>query len=259
MKDKVHVHIPYPTLLKRFKDVLEAGLNPEVYFSATALDDYRLADIRSIKKDLDTRGLRTTIHGPYIDMSPGGPDEKVRGVTIERFNQVFQIASVLKPRAIIFHPGFDRWRFDGNEELWLKQSLKTWPQFAEKAESIGTTMAIENVYEDTPDTIKALVEGINFKNFRFCFDPGHSNIFSNISIMEWLKAVGHYIVELHLHDNNGKEDNHLAIGDGNIDFKGLFRMVKGYTKEPIYTIEAYTEEAMWRGLDRLEGYFSDLH
>lgn len=253
IKDHVQVHIPYPVLMERLKEVLEVGLNPEVYFSADSLDDYRLAEIRSLKTALDKRGLRVTIHGPYMDMSPGGPDEKVRGATVERFEQVFQIASILRPRAIVFHPGYDRRRFDGNEGLWLKQSLKTWPLFVEKASGLGTIIALENVFEETPDTIKALVEGVGSRNLRVCFDPGHSNVFSKTPIGEWLKALGSYIVEFHLHDNLGENDDHLAIGDGGIDFKRFFKMLKRYTRdEPIYTIEAHTEEALWKGLRNLE-------
>lgn len=258
IKDRVHVHIPYPVLMERLEEVLEVGLNPEVYFSGDSLDDYRLADIRSLKMALDKSGLRVTIHGPYMDMSPGGPDEKVRGVTIERFEQVFQIASILRPRAIVFHPGYDRRRFDGNEGLWLKQSLKTWPLFVEKASALETIIALENVFEETPGNIKVLVEGVGSRNLRVCFDLGHSNVFSKTPTGEWLKALGPYIVEFHLHDNMGENDDHLAIGDGGIDFKGFFRMVKDYTKDPIYTIEAHTEEALWKGLKNLEEVMEDL-
>jgi hypothetical protein len=61
-----------------------------------------------------------------MDLSPGAVDDKIRDVTALRFQQVMDLVPHLHPRAIVFHPGYDRWRFDGDVELWMNRSLLTW-------------------------------------------------------------------------------------------------------------------------------------
>jgi sugar phosphate isomerase/epimerase len=252
IQSKIQVHIPYPILLERFGEVREAGINPEIYLSSESLDDISLGDVRWIKRGLDDKGLRITMHGPYMDLNPAGGDERVRQVTIERYLQLFQVAGILNPLVIVLHSGYDRWRYDGNESFWLKQSIKTWPLFVKRAEKIGAIIAVENVFDDNPGTLKMLVERINSSNFRICFDPGHWNLFSKLSMKDWFDKIGNYIAEIHLHDNLGGRDDHLAIGDGQIDFNALFEVACAYSKEIILTIEAHNEEVMWKALKNLE-------
>jgi sugar phosphate isomerase/epimerase len=252
IQSKIQVHIPYPILLEKFSEIREAGINPEIYLSGKSLDDISMGDVRWIKKGLDDKGLNITMHGPYMDLNPGGGDERVRRVTIERYLQFFQVADMLNPLVMVLHSGYDRWRYDSNESFWLKQSIKTWPQFVEKAGKIGATIAVENVFDDNPGTLKMLVETINSPNFKVCFDPGHWNLFSRFSMEDWFDKIGGYIAEVHIHDNHGARDDHLAIGDGQIDFNALFELSCNYSKEIILTIEAHNEEVMWKALKSLE-------
>jgi sugar phosphate isomerase/epimerase len=71
---------------------------------------------------------------------------------------------------------------------------------------------------------------------------------------EWFEAIGERVVELHIHDNNGRRDEHLPIGDGRIDFKEFFGLVARHSNDPIFTIEPHGEEALQRGLKALEPY-----
>jgi hypothetical protein len=45
------------------------------------------------------------------------------------------------------------------------------------------------------------------------------------------------VFELHLHDNHGDEDSHMAIGEGSLNFKGLIDAIAPFRDEVIYTIE----------------------
>ncbi len=248
----VHVHIPYPILIERLDDIVEARLNPEILFTGECLDGISPAGLRAVKRRLDEHGLAVTVHGPFMDLNPGAVDERVRGVTVDRYVQLFHAADILMPRNVVLHHTYDRWRYDGNEELWLGQSLKTWPQFVERARRIGAVIAVENVFEGYPHPIKALVEAIDSPHFKVCFDIGHWNVFSEIPMEEWLGEIGEHIAEFHIHDNTGEGDDHMAIGDGSINFSDLFGAISAYNKRDIvYTIEAHSEEVLWRSLRNL--------
>ncbi len=57
------------------------------------------------------------------------------------------------------------------------------------------------------------------KNFSLCLDTGHTNHASKKPLTEWLDILAPWITHLHLHDNHGVIDEHLAIGAGNIPGK----------------------------------------
>ena len=61
-----------------------------------------------------------------------------------------------------------------------------------------------------------------------------------------------YIVELHLHDNRGSFDDHIAVGDGTFDFEKLFFLLKG--RDLIYTIEGHTPGDVFKSIARLKEY-----
>ncbi|MBI5598108.1 MAG: sugar phosphate isomerase/epimerase [Deltaproteobacteria bacterium] len=254
MKKKVQVHVPYPMLTKRLEDVVEAGIDPEVYVDGATLDRIDRRELRDIREILTDRGLRITLHGPYMDLSPGAADEKVRLITMERYRQTLDVVAELRPACVVLHAGYDARRFDGDVDLWLGQSLKTWPEFIEKAARSGTVIAAENVFEEDPGPLKRLVESFNSPVFGVCLDPGHLNLFSKAPMEEWFRAVGPRIAEVHLHDNRGGWDEHLPIGDGGIDFPLFFTLLKKYSKDPVYTIEPHGEDALQRALEAARRY-----
>ena len=83
----------------------------------------------------------------------------------------------------------------------------------------------------------------------FSFD---NNYFSFETDMEgWLEAMGPLLKQLHLHDNTGANDDHLAIGAGRIDFDRLFAHIEAKGLRPIVTLEAHEEKAIWQSLEVL--------
>lgn len=247
------VHIPYDMFDKHLPFFRRNKLNPEIYFGSRSFDDMNKDDIIGLKKKLDYNP-DVTIHAPFMDLSPGAVDLQVREVTLRRYFETLDAAEILMPRAIVFHSGYDRWKYDERVDIWLENSLKTWGPVNKRAAEMGVKIAIENIFEDDPENLILLSKEMNSDNFGICFDTGHFNLFSKLPLAEWLSLIKPYIVELHLHDNLRYADQHLAIGDGDFDFAGLFKEIKEI--ECIYTIEAHTEENAAKSLEQLKQYIT---
>ncbi len=248
---KPHIHIPFEMLEKHLPFIKKEKSNLELYFGTRRIDNLKKKDIIKLKNKLDYNP-RLTIHAPFMDLSPGAVDSRVREITIKRFFDVLDLAEVLKPKIVVFHSGYDKWKYDERVDIWLEGCLKTWKPVNERAEALGVKIAIENIFEDEPTNLKLLMEEMNSKNFGICFDTGHFNLFSKMFLLNWLEMIKPYIVELHLHDNTKSKDLHLAIGDGNFDFRTLFRELKG--KNLVYTIETHSVEDTKKSLERLKVY-----
>jgi sugar phosphate isomerase/epimerase len=254
MHTNVHAHIPYPRLSENLEYIVSGRINPEVFFSAQALDQIVWEELSAQAHIIHSAGLATTIHAPFLDLNPGALDPSIREVTRKRFQQVFQAAGYLKPRVIVFHPGYDELRYGSNRLDWLKNSIDFWREFIPLAKAAGTVIAVENIFEKEPSTLRALLEAIDEPCFRHCFDVGHWNMFTTVPLEEWFESLGPYIAEAHIHDNHGQADDHLPPGEGLIDFERLFTLLKHSAPDAVYTIEAHTPDRLERALKAIAAY-----
>jgi sugar phosphate isomerase/epimerase len=243
--------VPYDSVDRYLPFIKKEQLDLEIYFGSRIVDNITKDDIVTLNNKLDYNP-DLSIHAPFMDLSPGAVDLKVRDVTIRRFSDVLDFAEILKPKVIVFHSGYDKWKFDGRVDIWLEGSLVTWRAINKRAADMGVRIAIENIFEDEPDNLRFLAEEMNSENFGLCFDTGHFNLFSRLPLVKWLEMIKMYIVELHLHDNSRYADHHLPIGDGDFDFATLFRKIEGI--DCVYTIEAHTIEHVQISMQKLKEY-----
>jgi sugar phosphate isomerase/epimerase len=254
MNRTIHAHVPYLRLFENLEYILRERINPEVYFSSEALDTVTSGRLESAARLLQSSGLSTTIHAVFLDLNPGALDATIREATRLRFRQIFKAAEVLKPRVIVFHPGFDELRYGSSRAAWLENSINFWREFLPRSRDVGSVIAVENIFEKDPSTLLELLEAIADPCFRHCFDVGHWNMFSTVAMEEWFAALGPYMAELHLHDNNSLADEHLPIGEGQIDFDLFFSLVKLHASDALWTIEAHTIERLERAFANIAKY-----
>jgi sugar phosphate isomerase/epimerase len=251
---RVFAHVPYPRLQSELPYILERRLNPEIFFSADALDAVVPVELAAAAGVLKDAGLCCTIHAPFMDLNPGSLERLLRDATMQRFGQVLDAAEILRPEVMVFHPGFDRWRYGEAVDIWLELSAAAWRRVLDRARGIGTLIAVENIFEEEPSTLKALFEAVDDPIFRHCFDVGHWNLFKKVSMTEWFEALGGRIAEVHIHDNGGTRDDHAPPGEGAIDFPQFFSLMERYAPAAAYTIEAHNKPHLESSLAALKPY-----
>jgi sugar phosphate isomerase/epimerase len=110
---------------------------------------------------------------------------------------------------------------------------------------------VENVFDEDPDALRMLIEKIARPDFGFCFDTGHFNLFSTVSLEQWFESLGRHLVEVHLHDNDGSADSHWGLGRGTLDFDKFFDLMLRHAPVPVYTIEAHDKDDIDISLGRV--------
>ncbi len=257
IKKNIQVNIPFSMLVESYLDqFINYNLNPEIGLDARVLTTAHESDFIKVKEKLERAGLCITIHSPFIDLSAGSPDPEIRNVTKRRFEQVLGAASIFRPKAVVCHVGYDAKRYGFIREVWLENSLKTWRWMASRLREENIQLTLENVYEDGPDDIIILFEELKELEVKFCFDTGHHSAFGTASMDQWLERMGDYIGQLHLHDNNGAEDEHLGLGLGKIKFERLFLWLKEkYDSPPLITLEPHKKEDLWPSLKFLSEHW----
>jgi sugar phosphate isomerase/epimerase len=249
---KIHVNIPfvmlYESYLPRF---IQMRINPEIGFDAVALDRYSLKESRRVAAELHDQDLSINLHGPFMDLSPGSPDPSIRTLTRQRFDRMVGLASLFKAKRVIFHAGYDRRRYGYMKELWVENAVETWAPLAKSLEEAGSNLILENVYEEDPEDFLPLFDALETASF--CLDTGHQAAFSSTPLDRWVETLWPYLGQLHLHDNRGENDEHLAMGQGKIDFETLFKKLKLKMKSPpAVTLEPHRESDLWPSVEYLE-------
>ena len=87
----------------------------------------------------------------------------------------------------------------------------------ELCEKVNVPLAIENI--NYPDLFKTVFEKINHPYLKVCYDSGHNNVFDKQT--DYLSLYRDKIICLHLHDNNGKSDEHTLNRFGTINWNEI--------------------------------------
>ena len=256
MPERLHVHVPYQQLEAALPFLLERRLQPEIAFKGPDLDRPSPVALPRTRPQLAQAGLAVTVHAPFMDLNPGALEPLVFAATRHRFEQCLEAAGELGARLVVFHPGYDPWKYGGQDHLWLEQSRLFWPPLLDRAARTGCTIALENIFEVGPGTLASLLDSIDSPLLGHCFDIGHWRLFAEGSLADWFAALGPRLTHLHLHDNLGTRDEHLPVGEGSIDFAELFSLVASLARPPSLTLEAHSQEALLRSLRGVAPYLS---
>ncbi len=252
---EVQVNIPYRMLRDEgyLALFLEQGLNPEIGFDGSALDGASERELREVGAVFHEQARRITCHAPFLDLSAGSLDPAVRHVTRRRFEQTLRAAACVQPATVVVHTGWDHRRYLEFRGAWLERSLEMWVWFAEALRREGARMMLENVYERRPEELLECCDSLRDQGVGVCLDTGHLSAFGEDPLDRWLDVLIRDIGQLHLHDNHGDRDEHLAPGRGVVDFPLLLeRMAQRDGPGPIVTLEPHTEAAFHQALEYLE-------
>lgn len=247
-------HIPWPRLEEHRSYLLDERINPELYLPADSLDTLNTADMRTLANDLVSHGLSCTIHATFMDLNPGSVDRAVREATRQRVEQTLDCAELLKARVVVFHPGYSRLSYGSAVEVWVANTVAFWQQQLPRIRQAGCKVALENIFEEEPSTLVQVLNQLDRNLFGHCFDSGHFNMFCTVSLEEWFTALGSFIIESHLHDNHGVADEHLPVGEGEIDFQKVTDLLKQYAPQAVWTLEAHSRERLERSMQAIQRY-----
>jgi sugar phosphate isomerase/epimerase len=252
---RVQVNIPFPFLhtgyLEKF---LQRGLNPEIGLDAYSLGHYAPREFRRVARAFHGAGRHLTLHGPFQDMAPGALDDGILAATRRRLRQALRYLAVFRPRAVVCHLGYEARHYRWDQERWLTRSAATWKELAALAAPFGVTVMLENVYETDPALFLEVLGRVRAPNLKVCFDVGHLLAFSTGDFPTWLKTLAPVIGHLHLHDNQGDDDSHLALGTGRVPLKDTLDYLAAQGHRPSVTLEPHQEGSLEPSL----AYLADI-
>jgi sugar phosphate isomerase/epimerase len=212
---------PFYKMLKRLAKV-EVQLVEVVDEGFHELTKKRVAKLNAIAK---SKGIRYTVHAPFADINIASPSKPILNASIKRLEQSMECANALNAQLWVFHPGVKTGisMFYPNED-W-KQNIKGIRELHETAEKYGLNTAIENLPErygflmKQPEDFQKFYKETGLNDVGITLDVGHANLEGQTE--NFLRKLPDKVVHMHVSDNMGKDDQHLGIGYGKIDWQQI--------------------------------------
>lgn len=108
-------------------------------------------------------------------------------------------------------------------------------------EKSNVYLAIENI--DYKQPFLDIFENIKHPYLKFCYDSGHNNCFD--PEIDYLEKYGDKLICMHLHDNNGKKDEHTLNMFGTINWEKIAKSLSKLNLENLsldYEVLMYNDD-----------------
>lgn len=229
----------------RISEQFNSSFEYNDFFMPSLLDDKASLNARiKAYKSLGRKNSHDTLHGVFFDICVNSVDSRIKSISIERMKHSVEIAHELGCSGVIFHtntiPGFET-------DFYIKGWVDNYTEFYSKLcdENKDINIYVENMFDFHPYTLKQLAVNMqNISNWGVCYDVAHSHI-HDLPTKEWIQELKPYIKHLHINDNDGKKDLHLAVGDGSLDWFDFFKLLNDNNINSSMLIEvngAYKQE-----------------
>jgi sugar phosphate isomerase/epimerase len=252
-KNKIFYHVAVGNLLDDIGYYLGLGVNFEIYVNSEFIDNHKPQQIDFINTQFRKTNTLKRVHGPFMDLSPASPDDKIRSLSIKRLMAGLDICRKLKCDNIVLHSHYDPVYHKRHFDIWKENSKTAWQEISDYVNKFNITVNIENSEDDTPDAILYLIK--EYPVFKACFDFAHYTVFGT---MDWKGILKRYpngsINEVHLSDNDTTEDQHLVLGKGSVEIKKFLSELELLGVNAAITVEPHTRDEMSKDIEYMRDF-----
>jgi sugar phosphate isomerase/epimerase len=207
----------------------------EVYATRTHFDYHNPASVADLQQWLAEAGLQLrSIHAPTADGFSGGrwsgtlslasTDPETRAYTVSETGRALHIARRIPTTVLVAHLGVPRTQKtpSSDSRAVARRSIE---ELLRIAEPLGVQIAVEVIPNELsrPGSIVHFVED-DLDGVGICLDFGHAHLDGDV--LDAVETVSEHLVATHVHDNNGRTDDHLLPFAGTIDWAGTLLAVQ---------------------------------
>jgi sugar phosphate isomerase/epimerase len=187
------------------------------------------------------------VHAPASDINIAAVNERMRTASLQVLGDMLAVCTSIGAEKMVVHPGFSA--YPQVHDRSYAAALRSLDDLARLQDEYGTAVCVENMggWDCCHFRTPAFLPELASRGLHFVLDCGHAQINGNLA--DFVRAGG--FDHLHLHDNAGQSDDHLACGEGAIDFSALVPNIPSGTTAVIETREP-------AAADRSIAYLSSL-
>ena len=206
-----------------------------------------IAGYGKYKKDFSV----DTMHGAFLDVTIHSDDPLIRDASMLRIRQSMETAKRMGLRGAVFHTGrLAGFRVENYLKNWCDRNVAFFTEIARQYPEQQIFM--ENMFDEAPDIMAGMAEKMrDVGNFGVCLDYAHAML-SGRSGQEWIETLAPYIRHIHVNDNDLKNDLHLAVGAGRLDWQEFDRLIRQYQIKASVLVEVSGYQAQKESLEYMK-------
>jgi sugar phosphate isomerase/epimerase len=222
-----------------------------------------LKDKDRVKEMLSAYQLDVIGHLPTF-LSIADLYKSIRDTSINEYIKALEAGVALGIKKFVIHPGFLRGLGKQVKHKAIKYADESLSVIVSKAAQLNVTLCVENMFPDTfaptePNEFEKIF--LNNPELNFTLDIAHAHIGTKKDRSpEFIRRYADKLSHLHISDNYGKEDNHLPVGVGMIDFKKIFKELKiiGYDETITLEVFSHDRDYLKMSLDKIKQMWERL-
>ena len=175
----------------------------------------------------ETRLALHGIHAPIAESMASGDkwgapistavgDNAKRQAAVRETDAALNVARQLGGEVFVVHLGTPTVQGGENSRAAAFRSIE---EICRLADPLGITIALEvipNPLSDAASLVTLLERDLESPRTGICLDFGHAFLMGDVA--DAIETVAEHLVTTHVHDNNGKKDDHLVPFDGRINW-----------------------------------------
>ncbi len=167
----------------------------------------------------------------------------IRHAWINEAKREIRTARKLGIDLINFHANINGMFYGEKRKIVLDNLIKSLREIASHANKSNITVMLENTPLSngihTVDEFKYIID--NVPGLSVHLDIPHAFTSGGMkSVIDYINTFSDKIIHIHWHDNHGKKDEHLPIGDGLIDHQKAVKALKNIGYDRTITLEVFT-------------------
>lgn len=204
-------------------------------------------------KALKRFGMDLVCHLPTF-VSTADLTDTIREASIQETLRSMQAAVELGARKAVLHPSFIKGLGSMLPDLSRQHSMAAMDRLLKEAECLHLTVCIENMISPffplvRPEDFDEVFD--RFPNAGLTLDTGHAYIGGGIErILSFIQRFPDRIGHVHVSDNRGRNDDHLPVGAGTIDFVKVVKALKEIGYDETITFEVFTTDREYLVISR---------
>jgi sugar phosphate isomerase/epimerase len=174
-----------------------------------------------------------SVHAPCSDVNIAAINERMRNASVSVLGDMLAVSARIGAEHLVVHPGYSPYeQVRGHSFSSLLRSID---DLARLQEEHGVRVCVENMgaWECCHFRTPAFLPELVARDLGFTLDCGHARLNGNLD--EFL-AAGQFC-HVHLHDNGGENDDHIACGSGTTDFSDLWKKLPHHVTLVVETRE----------------------
>lgn len=228
----------------------------ELFATRTHFDYHNPAAVADLQQWVAEAGLVLhSVHAPIVASFAGGrwgpalslasSDDEARTRAVGEAEHALHIARRMPLQVMVAHLGLPRMQPRDEAFVGVSDTRSAARKSVEELQRVAAPLGVRLALEVIPNElsragslahfIEADLEG---SNVGICLDFGHAHMDGDV--VDAVETVSEHLIATHVHDNRGRNDDHLLPFDGTIDWAGALTAIQkvGYDGPLILEIAA---------------------